>query len=143
MYGLILFCLCFAALIPLSSQSTIKRTEQPCFLQAEENWKNKCSDAGVRYYGFDPGEDKETTERRRNKMRQSIERRQEDVRTNNLFCLCFAHLFFVWLCPPGPRIYCWLWPEVFLRIPNLSCYFNYCFIKIDVIYFYNFIHIMP
>ena len=56
----------FARPVPSGSElRTIKPTEQPRFLQAEEIWKQRCSDAGVRYERYDPDEDEEATKQRK------------------------------------------------------------------------------
>ena len=123
--------LCFFVVISGSEPRTLKRTEQPRFLQAEEELKKRCVDAGVQYDSPDSDKDKDATHRRRVRLNSAIRRKQNNVRTNralsslcsanvfplsfqtqlqqndvrelNLFCLCFAALTLS-LCPssPGP-----------------------------------------
>ena len=77
-----------------SEPRTLKRTEQPRFLQAEKKLKIRCIDAGVQYESPDSDEDEDATHRRRSKLNMAIRRAQNDVRTNSaLSSLCSANDF--------------------------------------------------
>ena len=67
------------SLSPGSQPRTMKRTEGRSFLEAEEEWKRKCLDAGVDYIRYDPNEDVDATQRRRDKMRKRIAKKQNNV----------------------------------------------------------------
>ena len=66
---------------------SIKRTEQPRFLEAEEKLKKRCSDAGVEYDSHDSDEDEDATHRRRDRVNTRIPRKQNDVRSNTVLSL--------------------------------------------------------